>query len=276
MSPDSLIDGVPETRLALADRGLQYGDGVFETLAVRAGRPEFWEPHLSRLAAGCERLGLPLPGAGLLRQEADRLCAARDRAVLKIVLTRGCGGRGYRPPQPCTPTRALSCHPWPADAVPLAPVAVRWCAHPLSENPRLAGLKHLNRLDQVLARAEWDDPDLQEGLMCLPDGTPVEATAANLFLVRDGRLHTPRLDRAGIAGIVRGVLIGRARQLGLEVLEARVDRDELLAADELFLCNSVYGLRPVRALGERRWPAPGPLTQHLGEDFETLRRAEAA
>ncbi|HNI24168.1 MAG TPA: aminotransferase class IV [Plasticicumulans sp.] len=160
--------------------------------------------------------------------------------------------------------------------MPLAPVAVRWCAHPLSENPRLAGLKHLNRLDQVLARAEWDDPDLQEGLMCLPDGTPVEATAANLFLVRDGRLHTPRLDRAGIAGIVRGVLIGRARQLGLEVLEARVDRDELLAADELFLCNSVYGLRPVRALGERRWPAPGPLTQYLAEDFETLRRAEAA
>lgn len=276
MSPDSLIDGVPETRLALADRGLQYGDGVFETLAVRAGRPEFWEPHLIRLATGCERLGLPLPAAGLLRREADRLCAARNRAVLKIVLTRGCGGRGYRPPQPCRPTRALSLHPWPADAVPLAPVTVRWCAHPLSENPRLAGLKHLNRLDQVMARAEWDDPDLQEGLMCLADGTPIEATAANLFLVRDGRLHTPRLDRAGIAGIVRGVLIGRARQLGLEVIEARVDRDELLAADELFLCNSVYGLRPVRALGERRWPAPGPLTRRLGEDFESLRRPEAA
>lgn len=276
MKPDCLIDGRADTVVALADRGLQYGDGVFETLAVRDGWPEFLDAHLTRLAAGCARLGLPAPDSTVLRAEIAQLCAGRVRAVLKIMLTRGCGGRGYRPPQPCRPLRALSLHPWPADAVPLAPVAVRWCAHPLSVNPRLAGLKHLNRLDQVLARAEWDDPAIGEGLMCLPGGRPVEATAANLFYVRDGCLRTPALTDAGIAGIVRDVLIGQARRLGIDTAETRPARAELLAADELFLCNSVYGVRPVSAIDERVWPAPGPLTRRLGEAFEALRIAESA
>lgn len=273
---DSLIDGVPAATVALADRGFQYGDGVFETLAVRDGRPEFWTRHLARLAAGCARLGLPAPDAGLLADEAAMLCRARARAVLKIVLTRGQGGRGYRPPQPCAPTRALGAYPWPADAGPLAPVAVRWCAHPVSVNPRLAGLKHLNRLDQVLARAEWDDPAIAEGLMATPDGALVEATAANVFLVCNGRLLTPALDRAGIAGIVRALVFEGAVRHGRIVTEATLTRADVLAADELFLCNSIYGLRPVARLDAHVWPAPGPVTRALAADFEALRAGPEA
>ncbi|TCO83141.1 aminodeoxychorismate lyase apoprotein [Plasticicumulans lactativorans] len=255
--PGVLVDGRPADALAVADRGLQYGDGLFETFAVRDGRPELWTAHLARLARGGERLSLPLPDPGLLAAEAEQLCRGVARGVLKLIVTRGVGGRGYAPPRPCRPTRVLSLHPWPAHPPGHATggVRVRWCAHPLSLNPRLAGLKHLNRLDQVLARAEWDDPTIAEGLMCDPHGHVVEGTMSNLFVLRDGRLLTPPLDGAGIAGVMREVVLEAARGLGLVVAQAALRPAEVLAADGVGLSNSVIGLWPVRELEGRTWHA---------------------
>ena len=249
--------------IAPTDRGLAYGDGVFETIAVRDGVPLHLERHLARLKAGCARLGFaPPPLEGDLRDRAS----GHARAVLKVIVTRGEGGRGYLPPEDPVPTRVISLYAWPSHEPEWAErgVAVRWCDTRLAIQPALAGLKHLNRLEQVLARAEWEGMDQwQEGLMRDMDDNVIEATQANVFVVKGGHLHTPRLDRCGIAGITRGRLIEAADELGVACDEVVLDESAVESADEVFLCNSIIGVWPVRAIGDTHYSAPGPVTRRV-------------
>jgi len=251
-----LINGHPRDSVPAGDRGLQYGDGLFETLAVVAGQPCLWKQHLARLAAGCRRLGIPPLDWEQLAVEAQHLVANQARAVLKILVTRGSGGRGYRPPQGAEPTRILSVHPmpdYPADWR-RAGVRVRLCQTRLGMNPGLAGIKHLNRLEQVMARAEWNDPEIAEGLMRDADGHWVAGTQTNLFLVGvDGRLTTPALARCGVAGVMRGWVLEQAPAHGLPVDETEVESADLAAVRGLFLTNSLIGIWPVRELEGRRY-----------------------
>ncbi len=259
-SPDvTLIDGVPAGLVPVADRGLNYGDGLFETIAIVDGRPCLWERHLARLRAGCERLAIPPPVPGMLAAEARSLSHGHDRAILKLVVTRGDGGRGYRPPKPATPRRILRITPWPdyPDCWRSQGVRVRYCQTGLGQQPLLAGLKHLNRLEQVLARAEWDDPDVAEGLMLDPDGRVIEGTQTNLFAIEGGRLLTPLLDRCGVAGVVRGLVIDLAAGLGLPVAEEPLDSARLERAEALFLTSSLAPLWPVRELAGRPFDPAG-------------------
>lgn len=271
---DCLINGRAGQALAVTDRGLHYGDGLFETLAVSAGVPELWKRHLQRLSEGCQRLAIPAPEANLLWVEAERVCAGSVRAVLKIVITRGSGGRGYRSPEKPRPTRIVSLHAWPAYPPnwQQAGVAVRVCRHRLSLNPALAGLKHLNRLDQVLARQEWTDAEYAEGLMLDPFERVVEGTMSNLFLVRGGRLLTPDLSQAGIAGVMRGLIMDSAAALGVACGTVALTLADLRQADEVFLCNSVIGIWPVQRLEAMSYAAPGPLTARLSEVIAEARR----
>ena len=251
-----LVDGQEADTLDVRDRGLQYGDGLFETLAVDRGEPRDWQAHLDRLESGCDRLGIPSPDPATLAAEADRLCAGAERAVLKILVTRGSGGRGYRPPAEPAPRRILMRSPWPdyPGYYWTEGVRVRHCRTRLGENPALAGLKHLNRLEQVLARAEWDDPEVAEGLMCDATGRLVEGTMSNLFWVRDGVLHTPDLSRCGVAGVVRARVLEWAEANGRPARVVEAGPEELEGADEVFLTNSVIGLWPVRELAGRSFP----------------------
>ena len=259
------------------DRGFAYGDGLFETIAVRDGRPRLLERHLERLRLGADRLSLRLPARRRIEEFIARIvdgvpAADRGRAVLKLVATRGDGERGYayrhsdaRLLAGIGPARDRS------EERREAGVAVRWCRTRLGRNPALAGLKHLDRLEQVLARAEWDDQDeandIVEGLMLDGDGRVVCATMSNLFLVREGRLVTPALTHAGVAGIMRGRVLQLADELGLDMTVREVEPAEVMAADELFLTNSQYVLWPVARLGKREW-ARGPLTARITAALE--------
>jgi len=251
----ALVDGARADSVPLGDRGLHYGDGLFETIAIRAGAPCLWEDHLARLCLGAQRLGIPAPDAGVLLAECLALAAGAETGVVKLILTRGPGGRGYRPPLRSQPTRILALYPPAAPVLGAAEtgVAVRWCRTVLGENPRLAGIKHLNRLEQVLARAEWDPGETgqAEGLMCDCRGRVIAGTMTNLFVLAGGRLLTPRLDTCGVAGTVRGLVRRLAPQFGLETAEADLRPADLHAADGLFLTNAVIGVWPVRALGVR-------------------------
>jgi 4-amino-4-deoxychorismate lyase len=256
-----LIDGQPAEVVPVADRGLHYGDGLFETIAVFHGRPCLWHAHMERLALGCQRLGIPLPELATLAAEAERLCSGVDQGVLKLIVTRGVGGRGYRLPAVAQPRRILALYPWPdyPDSCWAQGVTVRWCDTPLGLNPLLAGLKHCNRLEQVMARAEWDAPAIAEGLMCDVRGQVVEGTMSNLFVLKDGRLYTPPLEQCGVAGVVRGVVFELAAELGLSCQQAALSRDAVQQADALLLSNAVIGLWPVaelegRPLNPRYWP----------------------
>lgn len=263
-APAVLVNGAPGGAASALDRGLTYGDGLFETIAARDGLLEFWDRHERRLLSGLARLGIPAPDPELLRVEALGLLNGRSPAVIKIVVTRGEGGRGYAPPGSATPTRIISRHPFPEWPAAWAEhgVKVRWCETRLSRNPALAGIKHLNRLEQVLARREWDDPGIAEGLMLDTGDRVVEATARNLFLVRDGALLTPSLMNCGVAGVMRAVIMERAERLGISVSETALCKDDVESADEVFLTNSLCGVWPVRRIGGVVLE-PGPVTRRL-------------
>ncbi len=235
--------------LDASDRGLLYGDGVFETLLVHRGQPVWWSEHWQRLARGARVLGLPLPDEASIRQHCQLLLGDSQRAVLKIILTRGVGGRGYAVADDLVPTVVLSLHPAPEP--PPAPIAVRWCRTALAIQPALAGIKHLNRLEQVLARAEWNDPEIAEGLMCDTQGRAVCATAGNIFARIGGRWLTPPVQHCGIAGVLRAWLLDNIADAG----EVELSPDQVETAEALFICNSVRGILPVGRLGLVQWPA---------------------
>jgi 4-amino-4-deoxychorismate lyase len=245
-----LINGKPADQIPATDRGLHYGDGLFETLAVIDSRPRFWERHMARLSLGEAALGLPPSDKALLRQEADSLCEDCERGALKLIITRGSGGRGYRPPQQAVPRRIFSLYPWPD--YPAAwyrhGMRLRLCETRWSRNARLAGVKHLNRLEQVLARQEWQDPQIAEGLMLDERGGVISVTQGNLFLVRGEKLYTPALLHAGINGILRQVVIDCAASLSIPLQIKEITLDQVQGADALFVTNALIGLCPVADL----------------------------
>ncbi len=241
------------------DRGLQYGDGLFETIAVHDGRARFLAAHLERLAEGARRLALPSPDPEHL---AGQIAAAWPdrRGVVKLVWTRGPAGRGYRPPAHPEPTciaAGFAWPEWPASAWSEG-VRVRYCRIRLGNNPVLAGIKHLNRLEQVLARAEWDDEHIAEGLMLDTMGQVISGTQSNMFAVVAGRLVTPALDQCGVAGVMRRAVCGWAADRGNEVAECSLRPEALETATEIFVTNALIGAWPVRELAGRQLP-PGPL-----------------
>jgi 4-amino-4-deoxychorismate lyase len=259
-----LINGRRSAQIDVRDRGLQYGDGVFETLAIVDGEPRRLTLHFERLERGCRRLGIECPERELLSEEIHTLAGDETGAVLKIIVTRGIGARGLRIDAEASPTRVVSLFPWPVYPADWASegVTVRLCTTVLADQPDLAGIKHLNRLEQILARREWSDPAIAEGLMRDRHGAVVCGTITNMFIVREGRLFTPPVDRCGVAGTVRAAILEAARALGIPAVQAIVTREELRNAEEVFLTNALVGVWPVRAIEEQRY-VPGPVTRKL-------------
>ena len=257
-----LINGQPATTVTATDRGLAYGDGVFRTLCTDdAGAPVWWDDQYAKLAADCAALGLECPRADTLRAEVGRV-ADRGAHVIKIIITRGPAVRGYAVAEDGTPTRIVLATARPPDAETgaLRDVAARWCTLRLGHQPRLAGVKHLNRLENVLARAEWQDPAIAEGLLCDTDGVVVCGVSSNLFWMADGALCTPDLAACGVAGVARSRILRAAAAKGIAARIGRWRPDVILAADELMICNSVMGVRRVARLegaacGSAGWTA---------------------
>ena len=257
----TLVNGEPGNLIPVSDRGLLYGDGVFETIAISKGQPGHWPRHMSRLRAGCARLGLQPPDSRQLAAEAHSVIEGIDRGVLKLIITRGSGGRGYRVPEHAACTRIMQVYPWPEYSAACAEqgIRARLCATRLGRNPAMAGIKHLNRLEQVLARQEWNDADIHEGLLMDTDANLVEGTMSNLFVVSDGVLLTPDLSHCGVAGIMRTIILEQAQRRGQQWRVAQLSQQDLLRADEVFLANSLIGIWPVITIGETTF-RKGPIT----------------
>jgi 4-amino-4-deoxychorismate lyase len=253
-----LVDGQPADTVDARDRGLAYGDGVFRTLRTQAGRPLWWRDHYAKLAADCVALMLACPDEAELHAEVCQVAEAGE-GVVKIMLTRGAGARGYAPPPAQAPTRVVLSAPLPAYAQTGAPDAVtaRWCSLRLARQPRLAGIKHLNRLENVLARAEWNDPAIFEGLLCDDLGAVIGGVMSNLLVMRNGELFTPDLRECGVAGVARTRLLRAVARLGIPAHIGRLLPDAILAADEIMVCNSVIGVRRVARLGDAIWAPAG-------------------
>lgn len=261
-----LINGKSEGCLTPLDRGLSYGDGVFRTIPVRQGVPASWQRHYRKLADDCNVLGITCPGEALLLSDIERLFSSQADAVAKIMITRGEGARGYAVPHAAQPTRIVMSSPFPAypEAFISDGVQLHLCRLRLASQPRLAGIKHLNRLENVLARMEWSDSTIADGVLLDQAGHVIECTMSNIFIRRGQRLITPDLRECGVAGVTRDRILELSPRLGLESTIAAFDYEELLFSDEMVICNSLIGAWQVRQLAGHRWNA-GTLAQDLQE-----------
>ncbi len=245
------VDGVAGDALPVDDRGLAYGDGLFETLLIRTGRVRFVDAHLARLARGCAALGLAFSDTDALRADIVRaLARAPALAVLKIVVTRGSARRRGYAAGGETPRRIVSLWPASGGGIPQEGVDARIATLRLGDSPRLAGIKHLNRLENVLAASEPGADAVFESLLLDAADQVVCGTRSNVFIAHQGRLATPRLDRNGVAGVMRAIVLRECAALGIPAEERRLSQAEVIAADELFVTNARIGVVPVRRLGE--------------------------
>jgi 4-amino-4-deoxychorismate lyase len=264
MSYPVWINGSEGSCIDPADRGLAYGDGLFETLRIEQGRAIFLEQHFLRLFNSCHCFGLTLD-AQALRQDFSRfLVQCPAFCIVKIMVTRGVSGRGYLPDPDAEPTVIFSAHgkPHHASSCTREGVTAALCEQRLGQQPMLAGHKHLNRLEQVLLRRELAELGSDEALVCDIDGYVVEGVFNNVFFVRTGVLCTPRIDASGVLGVMRAVLLEQAGEIGIAVQQGQYLPDDFLCADEVFFCNSVNGIWPVCRLDEQHWQ-PGPITRQL-------------
>jgi 4-amino-4-deoxychorismate lyase len=250
-----LINGEACSGVDALDRGLHYGDGVFRTLKVVAGRVRWWEDQFCKLAEDCAAFSIACPDKQVLEREVRQLAAEPGVGVIKIIVTRGAGQRGYGMPSDAAPTRIVMGFPFPGREN--LDVRVRWCELRLASQPRLAGIKHLNRLENVLARSEWRDPGIAEGLLMDEAGLVICGTMTNLFIVEQGRLITPDLLNCGIAGVTRSRIMRAAERHGQTVAVEPISSERLLSADEVLLCNSLVDVWRVAEMDDRRWPDSG-------------------
>lgn len=246
------LNGQPVSALPLADRAIHYGDGHFTTLAIRQGRLLLWPQHRLRLQLAGERLGIGFEDWSGLEQQLQQRAQAMPNSLLKIMLTRGETPRGYYAPS-SQPNLLVQQQAWPEpDPSRDQVIRVRLCQWRLSDNPQLAGLKHLNRLDQVMARREWQR-EFDEGLVRDQAGRVVEAISANLFVLSQGHWLTPPVDRAGVDGIMRQYLLDALPRWGYRVREQELWPEQLQQADELLLTNSLIGIWPVAVFEQQRF-----------------------
>jgi len=271
---NTLINGLPGDQISVLDRGFQYGDGVFETIALQKGMLLYWDEHLRRLRKGCERLYIPVPDTNLLLQEAQTLCSGVDKGVIKIIISRGIGGRGYQQPDPVKLTRVVSLHS--AKDYPqsnwIEGVNVIICNSVLGSNRQLAGIKHLNRLEQILARNEWSDENVAEGIMLDNSQNVIEGTCTNVFMVSKGEIITPQLENCGVKGIMRDIVMKLiAATPSCKVSACKVSEiplSQFLNAEEVFLTNSLIGIWPVKKL-QNVALSVGPISQLLWKKLQT-------
>jgi 4-amino-4-deoxychorismate lyase len=270
-----LINGEKKETISIFDRGLQYGDGLFETMAVRHRKIPLWDSHWERLTRGCEQLSISTPNKEILEKEIDILCNDKDenQFIIKLIVTRGVGERGYRFSGAQNVTRILSSHPLPDYPMSYQSdgVAVRYCDTTLSANKKLAGIKHLNRLEQVLARNEWDTDEYQEGLMLSAQGLVIDGTMSNIFAVKDNMVFTPDLSICGVSGVMRKTVIKLSKNLGFPVYEKTFTKSELEDADELFLTNSIFGIWPIIKIAKTQFTKIGVVTKQLQEELKKIR-----
>ncbi len=258
-----LVNG-QRTGVDPADRGLAYGDGVFETMAAHDGHIRWLDLHFDRLEEGCRRLEIPPPGRHVLAHEIATHCTRVGRATVKVIVTRGSGTRGYAPPAAQAPTRILSIGAWPnyPSSHYTDGIRVRVCRLRLAENPALAGMKHLNRLEHVLAHLELRGTDAEQGLLLDTSEHVIGGTSSNVFAVHRGQLLTPAIERAGIKGVMRRAVLAAATELGVQAVERDLTLAEISSADELFMTNALFGIWPVASLDNKKF-ACGPVTQRL-------------
>jgi len=240
-----LINGNEEACIDVLDRGFQYGDGVFETIVYKNGKLQLWDEHIQRIQQSAKRLKINTVEESVWLDDIKKLNITND-AVLKLILTRGISGRGYAYESGSVPTRVCAVFALPEyNESHQTGITARICETTVSMNASLAGIKHLNRLENVLARNEWNNKTIAEGLMLDINNHVIEGTMSNVFCVLEDELYTPSLEYSGVNGVVRQHIIKLAGENNIPVNVIELSKQNFLQMDSIFITNSVIGLWPV-------------------------------
>ncbi|WPC74980.1 aminodeoxychorismate lyase [Vibrio porteresiae] len=241
------VNGQATQHISIGDRSFQYGDGCFTTMLTRGGKIQFWDYHFERMQACLSLLGIVQPDWGLIANWLDNAILPEPYAGLKLHISRGSGGRGYSPTQVTVPNVTISHFMFPEHYRQWQQqgIALGVCRQQMGINPMLAGHKHNNRLEQVLLKAEAEQQGFADAVCCDVAGRVIETTMANLFWVKGSQLFTPSLERAGVAGVARRVILEQASALGLHVQLGDFSLNELMSAEEIFVSNAILGVAPV-------------------------------
>lgn len=271
-APTYIINGSFNHHITPLDRGFSYGDGVFRTMKMRGGLPLNWPLHYQKLVADCAAIGIVCPSAELLMRDFEQLFTLQDadkqaENVAKIVITRGEGERGYQPPAVTSPTRVVikTSLPQYLATYDEAGVTLTLCQTQLSAQGKLAGVKHLNRLENVLARMEWRDEAIFDGLLLDQHHHVIECTMSNVFMRVGNTLFTPDLSQCGVAGVTRQCVLNVAHVLNLKPEITSFTFEDVLKADEVMICNSLFGCYQVTRMLDQTWPM-----QSMARSFKQL------
>ncbi len=279
MSDYCFVNGKRRSEISIYDRGLAYGDGVFETIAVTSGQPEFLSLHLNRLVAGCKKLSIDCDVTSLQSEIKHAISeSVYSNAVLKVIVTRAATGRGYKPGIRLGSERYVML----SDNLPdyskqqQEGIKLFLCDTRLAMASEIAGLKHLAKLENVMASAECQQQRCVEGLMLDAYGNVVEGTMSNVFIVHDQHLVTPSLEDCGVAGIIRDVILGKcAEKLDLKKTIKKIKLQDLYKSDEIFICNSLMGIVPVTSVG-CHLKSVGKITRSLQKVLSDFRQQDEA
>ena len=272
---NAVVNGALTNQVSITDRAFNYGDGVFETIAVHNKALHYWNEHYQRLEKGCEALGISSPSESELLADIKKLALSANSSIIKVVISRGQGGRGYSAAGVTQTTTVITQHEWPGYITRYQSQGInsRICQHRLLINPALVGIKHLNRLDQVLARNEWHNDDIQEGFMLDRDDNIIEGTCTNIFLKTSKGWVTPADDSCAVAGVMRAAVINKASQTGLVINKQSVKLSELASVKECFVCNSIWGVVPVLSCDSYHFEINDDMRQiqtELEQEIETV------
>ena len=251
------INGKLTNKISIEDRAVQYGDGVFETIAAKDRSLAFWKEHYQRLNKGCKILKIKCPSELFLRKEINKFIkkTKKNKFILKIIISRGIGGRGYNPPRNSKPTRILGIYDWPnyLEKNFTKGIMMDVCKTRISAQPFLSQIKHLNRLEQIIARSEWQNKSISESIMLDLNDNVIEGTMSNIFGIKKNIFYTPIIENSGVEGIMRGVILKLLKKNKKKYVIKKITLKEFLKFDEVFVCNSIFGIWPVIKVSKKKF-----------------------
>jgi aminodeoxychorismate lyase len=259
-----LINGEEQDKISIFNRNMQYGDGLFETCVAMDNQILFWPRHFSRLEIGCEKLNINKIDEGLWLSDIKKAfeLSSKKNCIVKLILSRGNSLRGYGYKDDIEPVRVVIVSEMPQPLINKN-FSLEYSKSGYHSNPQLAGIKHCNRLEQILARTNLSS---NEAIMLDEKENIISVTQGNIYFIFGNKLLTPKLDRCGVVGSRRLLILGLAMSLKMEALESNITLNQAQKADEVFISNSVIGIQPVHSI-ESHNLGRNPLTEKIQKAF---------